>query len=327
MSPTELTVWWVLAGIGLGGSMLCSGLETGLYAASSVRAFVRARVKDAPVRDRAMSEAIERPDRSLTTLLLFNNAFNYIGTLAVTALLATTGLSEWMLVVLQAAVLTPVLLVFAESLPKELFRSDPDRMVRRFVPALSVMQQAGRWTGTVPAIAFASRGLGGLLGADSAGALSTPRARSAELIKHGSPALSEAQTGLIDRALLVESTLVLDEMVPLHAAACLRADWDAGRAKAAIMRSPHSAYPVLNARGRVVGSVGLVEMLRRPTERLGMMATDCPRVDQQCSAWEALGILRSSGAPLAIVERDGQAIGVVTHKDLVEPMTGDLRAW
>lgn len=327
MSTSELVMWWVLAGVGLGGSMLCSGLETGLYAASSIRAFVRARMPGAKMRSRVMSQALEHPERSLTTLLLFNNAFNYLGTLAVTALLSTTGLSEWMLVLLQAAVLTPLLLVFAESLPKELFRADPDRLVLRFAPGLSLMQRIGRWTGAVPLIGLLSRGLGGVLGTDAAGALSSPRARSAELIKHGSPALSETQTGLIDRALLVETTRVRAEMVPIHAAACLRGSWDLAKARPTIARAPHSAYPVLDARGRVLGWVGLPDLVRSPDRLLSDLARPCPRIDHDRSAWEALGVLRSSGASIAVVERDGHAIGVVTQKDLVEPMTGDLRAW
>jgi hypothetical protein len=48
MTTAEVIGWWLVAAVGLGGSMLCSGIETGLYATSPVRAFVRARVVHRP---------------------------------------------------------------------------------------------------------------------------------------------------------------------------------------------------------------------------------------------------------------------------------------
>ena len=42
----------------------------------------------------------------------------------------------------------------------------------------------------------------------------------------------------------------------------------------------------------------------------------------------ALEILRVDRRPLGIVESiEGRPLGVVTLKDLVEPLLGDLRAW
>ncbi|RMH28192.1 MAG: DUF21 domain-containing protein [Planctomycetota bacterium] len=327
MSGVELAMWWLVAAIGLGGSMLCSGMETGLYATSSVRAFIRARSAVAGFGDRVVASALDHPERSLTTLLLFNNAFNYLGTLAVTALLATLGLSEAAMVLLQAAVLTPVLLVFAESLPKELFRANADRAVRAFAPALHGMMLLGLVTGVVPGIVLLSRLLGRVLGADAAGALSTPRARSAEMIKHGSPALSEAQAGLVDRALAVETTRVREEMVPIQAAACLRAGWTFPRVRAFVAKRPHSLYPVLDDQGRVVGIASMLAIARGGWASVGVLAEPATMVAFDATAWDALGTLRDRGAQMGIVERGGQAVGIVTQKDLVEPLIGDLRAW
>lgn len=327
MSGWELAVWWTVAALGLGGSMLCSGIETGLYATSSVRAFVRARSRGARFGDRVVASALEHPQRSLTTLLLFNNAFNYAGTLAVTALLASLGLSEPALILLQAAVLTPVLLIFAESLPKEVFRANADRAPRRFAPVLYGMMLAGRVAGVVPLIVLASRALARVLGADAAGALSTPRARSAEMIKHGSPGFSEAQAGLVDRALAVETTRVRDEMVPLQSAACLRVGWSPDRVRALVGRHPHSFYPLLDDQGRVVGVVPMIALARGGWVSLGDLAVEAVRVGPETTAWDALGLLRQSRAPMGIVERGVQPIGIVTQKDLVEPLIGDLRAW
>jgi hypothetical protein len=200
-----------------------------------------------------VASALEQPDRTLTTLLVFNNVFNYVGTLAVTALLASLGLTEIQMLLLQAAVLTPVLLIFAESLPKELFRAHAEVLVPRFAPALATMRWIGTVSGAVPLVGLLARAVGRVFGIDAAGALRSPRARSTELIKHGSDRLSEAQSGLIDRALKIETTRVVDEMVPLHAVVTLRDAWTGSRARREAARRPHSHYPVVDDKGRVVG--------------------------------------------------------------------------
>lgn len=327
MTLAEHFMWWSLAMAGLAGSMLCSGTETGLYAISRVRALVRARSASATGADRVVARAIEHQDRALTTLLLFNNGFNYLATLAITALLVAMGLSDTALILLQAAVLTPVLLVFAESLPKELFRAHAERLIRRFAPVLAVMEFIGRWTGLVPLIAGLASLMARAFGIDAAGALRSPRERTAELIKHGSDHLSEAQAGLIDRALLIESTRVDREMIPIHAAATVRADWIASKARREIARRPHARYPVLDDRGRVVGVVRLADLVRQPGATVQALMSECVRLDHAMSAWDCLGVLRRSGAGMGVVDRNGHTVGLVTQKDLVEPLTGDLRDW
>lgn len=327
MTTAEVIGWWLVAVVGLGGSMLCSGIETGLYATSPVRAFVRARASTARTSDKVVATALEQPDRTLTTLLVFNNVFNYVGTLAVTALLASLGLGEIQMLLLQAAVLTPVLLIFAESLPKELFRAHAEVLVPRFAPALAVFTFLGLISGAVPLVGLLARAVGRVFGIDAAGALRSPRARSTELIKHGSDRLSEAQSGLIDRALKIETTRVVDEMVPLHAVVTMRDAWTGSRARREAARRPHSHYPVVDEKGRVVGVVGLADLVRQPATQVRAMMQPCVRLSGEASAWDALGVLRRAKTSLGVVERNGQPVGVVTHKDLIEPLTGDLRDW
>lgn len=327
MTPIELLIWSLVGALGLAGSMLCSGMETGLYATNRVRAMVRARGAEATGADRVVAGALERPDRSLTTLLLFNNGFNYLATLAITALLVSLGLSDAALILLQAAVLTPVLLVFAESLPKELFRAHAERMTRRFAPALGAMQAAAVFSGLAPLIAGMAALAARAVRVDASGALGSPREKVAELIKHGSGQLSEAQAGLIDRALRIESTRVRDEMVPLAAAMTVRAGWVASRARREIGRRAHARYPVLDERGRVVGVVRLADLVRQPGATVASVMQPVTRLPDTLSAWEALGVMRRAGAVLAVVERQSQPVGLVTQKDLVEPLTGDLRDW
>ena len=117
MSSSDL-VWVLVALAGLAGSAMWSGMETGLYCLSRVRLSVRQGASGAAgVTGRLAASELEKPDRVLATILVGNNACNYIGTLGLTALLEARGFGTVSLVLIQVLVLTPALLIFGESLP------------------------------------------------------------------------------------------------------------------------------------------------------------------------------------------------------------------
>ncbi|HZW05487.1 MAG TPA: CBS domain-containing protein, partial [Phycisphaerales bacterium] len=60
-----------------------------------------------------------------------------------------------------------------------------------------------------------------------------------------------------------------------------------------------------------------VEQLMKPAVRL---AAGVPVRD-------AMKRLMGAGERMAVVVENGRPIGLVTMKDLVEPLTGELRAW
>ena len=74
-----------------------------------------------------LKNELDKPERVLAALLILNNSSNYIGVLALANLLELTGLPTWQISVINAAVLTPLLFVFAETLPKEYARVTAER--------------------------------------------------------------------------------------------------------------------------------------------------------------------------------------------------------
>jgi CBS domain containing-hemolysin-like protein len=96
-------------------------------------------------------------------------------------------------------------------------------------------------------------------------------------------------------------------------------------------RSSHTWLPVLDAGGRVLGVLSLLDALR-----VGRDA--CPPVAQlmhppvtlatNTPLRAALTHLQQTRAALAVVvDKTGKPMGVVTAKDLVEPITGELSSW
>jgi len=101
-------MWIALAAIGLGGSAVFSGLEIGLYTLNRVKLAVAAERGDR--RAVRLQRELAQPERLLAALLIGNNMVNYLGTVAIAALLDRAGLGPVESVVVNTAVVVPLLL-------------------------------------------------------------------------------------------------------------------------------------------------------------------------------------------------------------------------
>jgi len=330
----EAWAWGAVALVGFGGSALCSGLETGVYRVSRVKLAVRAAEAGSGVRaDRgagALARELERPDRVLASLLIGNNLSNYAGSVGVTALLGMLGLSEIAVIALSALVLTPTLLIFAESLPKEVFRLSSDRLTPRLVPLLVWGRRVLTACGALPLVVGFARLVSRLIGVDpSASVSASPRERVAALLQEsaGEGGLTEAQSTLADRALRMGRLTVAEEMVPWRRVRTIPSGLERGALLARLVGSAFSRAPVVDRRGRVVGVLRHLDVLCRPDAPDRELLLQPARLTGEEPLRLALLRTVESPARCAIIERDGLPIGFVTPKDLIEPLTGELPAW
>ena len=331
MSPIEIGLWVLLVLVGIGGSAMCSGLEVGLYSVNRVLVRVRS-VSPKGIRARQLQKLLDQPVPSLTALLVWNNIFNYAGTLALTTLVASLGLSDTQMILMQIVVLTPLLLVFAESAPKEVFRSNADVLMAQFAPVLIFLRRLVTVVPIVPILGWIANLASRLVGVGKLGSLGDARERVAELLKFGSGTMSEAQVTLIDRALQLEHTRVSNELIPIRRVNALRSGWTIARARIYVRNHPFSRFPVLDPKGQFMGVVHAIDLYVRAEasddqQLLGALV-DTPIVLAPTDTIEqALRILSRSNAHMGIVRDRGRDLGIVTRKDLVEPLIGELEDW
>lgn len=329
-TAVETVGWWGLALIGVLGSALCSGVEMGCYTLNRVRLDIRAMRIPADLAARTLKGEIERPARLVSTILIGNNVFNYCGAIATTTLLEHAGASPAVILAVNLLILTPILLVIGESLPKELFRLEADRLTYLFARPLAFMRAVFTVVGVLPLVRAVARRAERLAGLRTQGEhLPDARQRMAMLLKEAgaSGVLSESQATLVDRALAMRETTVEDEMVPWDQVARLLSDWDAPRVMQTVRGQARSRLPVIDRTGRVVGVVRLVDLYTRPGTPLTELLTEPARLEPELPVLEALRRLTLSAGRLGIVERNGRPVGLVTAKDLVEPLTGELPDW
>ena len=319
----------IIAFFGLAASAVASGTETGIYVLNRVRLAVRAgRGNPRAVR---LQKEIHKPERLLATLLLSNNIANYAGSLGVAAILSSFQLDPVSVVVLNTLLVVPLLFVFGETLPKDLFRTRADSWVYRMATPLIWVRWLFTVVGLVPLLVvvgrLAARLFGGASGLDLG-----PRARMTQLLRESvqSGGLTSDQVSLADRILSMEHLTVATEMTRWAGVVRVKASDGRRGLDAAAGRTRRSRLPVVGADGRVIGTISVLQTLLHPEGTVEELLRPIPEISGDTPVLEALEQLRHDREPMAIVVRaDGSGLpaGLVTLKDLVEPLTGDLAAW
>ncbi len=123
--------------VGLLLSAFFSGTETGFYRVTRVRLAVEALAGNWT--SRMLLWLTHQPTLFVATVLVGNNLANYVTSLSV--VMASQRLypngGPWV-AILGPIVIAPVLFLFGELLPKNLFYNAPNRLLKRFAPALLV---------------------------------------------------------------------------------------------------------------------------------------------------------------------------------------------
>jgi len=326
MTFLEALPWVGVALLGVFLSSLFSGMETGVYCVNRLR--LRVRADRGETGARLLQREMDREQRLLSTLLIGNNLANYIGTLGVAAIMTGMQLPEWQAILLNAAVLTPLLFVFGETLPKELFRAEADRLTPSLAPTLLVSRLLATVSLVLPVVRLFGEAIRRVTGA-RAGGLASERERVAALLHEGARfgLLSESQTTIAERVLAMRGLRAGDEMTPWSRATTVGADWSRSQVERRFARGGHSMAPVVNRSGRVVGVLDVADVWRRPDAGVRDLMRPALFLDADTPLPGAIVALREDDNELAVVRQRKRPVGVVTMKDLIEPVTGELHAY
>ena len=96
----------------------------------------------------------------------------------------------------------------------------------------------------------------------------------------------------------------------------------------AIRNIKHTRVPVTDPNGIVLGVLPILSALLDPQEATKSMLIEPIHVASEMPVGDALQLLRKSGVTMAIITNaNDRPVGIVTLKDLVEPLVGELNAW
>ncbi|MFW6133411.1 MAG: CNNM domain-containing protein [Planctomycetota bacterium] len=324
---TSWLIWPTLMVAAMCFDALFSGLETGVYVMNKLRLELHA--DSGHEQARRVQRLLSDTPNVLAVLLVGVNVARYVDTFCITAMFILAGYgrnAEWMTL----AVATPTLFVLTESVPKVVFQRRGAPAVYRFAGLLRAGDVLLKLTG----VSWLIRGVGRLLvaatgGRRSGGEMLAPSGLSA-LVAEGraAGALTPFQSVMADRIAHINEVTLEDVMVPMSRVVSAPVDVTREQLLALIAEHDYSRIPLIGERGQVAGICDVYETLIAADESPPRQRAAAPLlIPADTVVTEVLWRMQRTRAHQAVVVRDERHVGIVTIKDLVEEIVGELQAW
>ena len=316
--------------------LLCEGFFSGTETAliSSDKAQLRADANAGDRRAALAQSLLERSEALLSTTLVGTNIAVVAGTSFATLIVKNYVGPEWESTV-TTLVMSPLILVFGEIVPKSLARAHPTATTLRVAGPLALVQRLLH-----PVVSVTER----LTSAALALLGVKPGSRSPYVTHEELMAMARLgeEHGLLvsDDRRMIHSILELRDcpvstvMVPLVDMASLPITAVVADVEALAARCAFSRFPVYETRvDNIVGVVRTLDVLNavprddRATHPIApFVRREVTYVPETKAVGDLLRELRYSRVPMAIVvDEHGGVVGLATNEDLVEEIVGRIR--
>jgi CBS domain containing-hemolysin-like protein len=316
----------VLALVCLLATMFFSAAEMSFIAANRLRLRHLAE-EGSPTATRYL-DAFRHPERVLSTAMMGVTVAHIVAAAAVTRSLLPT-LGSWAPLVV-TALLTPVMLVFGEIIPKAIARERATRMILILYWPLT-------WAARVlaPAVAFSNAVVATVLRLVGIGQADVRKFVSREELKvllsmePGEADVTTQEAEMIDKIFDLGDTTVREVMVPLVDVAMLPDTATPADAIALIQARGFSRIPIYRQRETdLVGVVASMDLLRLGADvttlaqlmRPAYYVPDTKRIDDLLREMQ-----RARMHMAVVVDEYGGSIGIVTLEDVVEEIVGEIQ--
>jgi len=302
-----------------------AGFETGAYSLSPLR--FRLRQADSQPQALRLADQLEDMPSLIATALVGTNFGHYLVAASATSLLLPIwGENEAEL--LSTLLLTPLVFVFTEVLPKELFRRHADNIVYAsagvFVFSALLFRPATRLLRLV-IYALEFFGLAPEGGHDAG--VSAQERFTIALTEGGEEGtLTPSQATMAHRIMSLAGRTVSDVMIPMAQVVKLDLRTGIEEARDTMLKTGMSRIPVYEGRrDNLLGTVWLYDLCLSEPSDLHELVRAAPRLGRELTVDMALLCLRAEQERLAFVQdRHGSLVGIVTLRDLASEIVGDL---
>jgi putative hemolysin len=300
-----------------------SGTETAVVAASRVR--LKARARRGRWRARILEGMIEKPELFFSTVLVGTNLSIIICTAAATSLAVTFYGDSGATVA--TVVMTPLLLILCEVIPKSAFLYHADRISILMAPVLKFFYCI-LWLIIMPVTLFTRVLLRFTNSSEERFKLISTREELIYLYGMGREESTVKRERLImNRVLRFGNKIVGDLMVPLDEVVSFSSRATVEEAVDVANRHPFSRYPIATSvYDNVTGIVSLFGLLGLDGgEELSSVAHKPIYTSKEARAEELLVRLKDAALHMAVVvDRNNRALGIITLEDILEDLVGDI---
>ncbi len=308
-------------------SFLLSGMEAGLFALNRVR--IRQQRNAGNEAARLLYGYLENPESFLWTIVIGNSLANVFAVSLLVYWLQTLFWQHWAWMLLTLAPLVFAIYVFADLLPKMLFRQSPDRWCLRLVVPFRFVHLT-----LTPLVVFVSWLAGLALTFTGAkrftGKLFGNRDELRMVMQESAQSLTTEERKMVNRVLDLQTCSVGDIAVPLDQVVAVMLRTPLKEVFELCQSSSLTRLPVREEKqGRVLGIISLKSVLYLPDVDMHRLAMDFVQpaayFDSTLKLEVALQRFRKTGQRMAIVlSPQGKEIGILTLEDILRFLVGKV---
>jgi len=319
-----VTLPWI-AVLCLMATMFFSAAEMAFIAANRLR--LRHMAEEGSKIAARYLEAFSRPERILSTAMM-GVTISHIVASSITTVVLLPKFGGWAWLV-ATAVITPLMLVFGEIIPKAFAREWATSLILRLFRPL-------RWASAllVPFVFTANLIVSSVLRlfggpcADTRHFVSREELKALLAMEPGEAEVTTQEAEMIDKIFDLGDTTVREIMVPLVEVAMLPETATTDDAIALVQRRGFSRIPIYRQREtNIVGVVGAMDILARGGEvarltdlmRPPVYVPETKRIDDLLREMQ-----RARNHMAVVVDEYGGSTGVVTLEDILEEIVGEI---
>ncbi len=317
---------------------LFAGAETGIYRLSRLR--LRLGAERQQWLFVLLGKAMHDSSGLLLTLLVGTNLSHYVATSLITGIFLGIVASEHMAELFATLVTAPLLFVFSELIPKNIFLYRAERLTSLLAPLLYVSHKVLTWCGAVPLLRLTSHVFGRLIGSAVPSKTVITSAKSQEIRAilrdtHEEGILSPIQADIIDRIVNIPGLRLNAVLLPWVRVQSV--DIRSNRTILLNRLKRHAYSRLLVWEGTstdIVGYVNVYDVLSLHDEfdSIEKFVKPIRRLDASTPVIDAIDTMRRDGLKIVLVTRARRGkhdtpVGIVTMKDLVEELLGELAEW
>ncbi|MFN3232301.1 MAG: HlyC/CorC family transporter [Alphaproteobacteria bacterium] len=309
-----------------------SGSETALTAAS--RARMHRLAQDGDARAARVDRLKEDNEKLIGTILLGNNAVNILATALATSMFSALFGDYGVLIA--SGVMTLIVLIFAEVLPKTLAIRNPDqgamlvsRPIGTLVPVLSPI------TNTIQVIIRGTLHLFGIdIRADTAVLSAHDELRGTIALHAQEGSMIKPHRDMLGSILDLDDIDVEEVMIHRRSMEMIDADIGAEAIVESVVQSPHTRIPLWRGdTENIIGILHAKDVLRAVRNcdgsltmaQIEELAVEPWFVPETTSLREQMNAFRERQAHFAlVVDEYGALMGVITLEDIIEEIVGDI---
>ncbi len=319
-------------------SGLFAGAETGMYKLSRLR--LRLAIEKKRMSSILLGKCVHDSAALLLSMLVGTNLAHYLITSIVTYMLLSQVEAAHTAELSATLITAPVLLVFGELIPKNVFFYRADVLMPLFAPVLYVFHKFFSWCGVVPLLKFVSGIFARLTGSPGPAATMTSVAQKAHIQAIISETreegiLSPVQTDIINRLVGISHITLRAVMIPFQKVEMVDVNSDNAVLLNKLKEFAFTRLLVADKqRTNILGFISIYEVLGSNEKFTDLRDFISPirSLNAETTVLDAMNIMQRENERIVLVTRTGRGgqarpIGIVTMKDVIEELIGELTEW